>query len=73
MRDNPGGELDPAIDVRRRCKNSFVLSCIGKPKKDGCNRGSEVGTVHSGRGPVPLRKQKDRFGKKRIVRDFVSR
>jgi len=32
MRDNPeGGDLDPAIDVHRRCmKNSSVLSCIDK-------------------------------------------
>jgi len=32
---NPGGELDPAIDVRLRCKNSpSVLSCIGKRTKN---------------------------------------
>jgi len=33
MRENPvGGELDPADDVRRRCKKNSpsVLSCIGK-------------------------------------------
>jgi len=37
MRDNPeGGELDPADDVRRRCKKfPSVLSCIGKSKKVG--------------------------------------
>jgi len=30
-------------------KNSpFVLSCIGKRTIEGCDRGSEVGTVHSG-------------------------
>jgi len=50
MRDNPGGELDPAEDVRRRCiKNSpSVLSRIGKRSRKGCDSGSEVGTVHSG-------------------------
>jgi len=43
-------ELDPADDVRRRCKKNspFVLSCIDKRTKQACDRGSEVGTVHSG-------------------------
>jgi len=48
MRDSQGGgESDPAEGVRRRClKNSpSVLSCIGKRTKEGCDRGSEVGTV----------------------------
>jgi len=51
MRDNQeGGELDPADDVRRRCKkNSSVLSYIGEGTREGCDRGSEVGTVHSRR------------------------
>jgi len=51
MQDNPeGGQLDPADDIRGRCKkNSSVLSCIGRTKEDS-NRGSEDGTVHSGRG-----------------------
>jgi len=44
-----GGESDPAKGVCRRCmKNSSFLSCIGKRKKEGCDRGSEVETVHSG-------------------------
>jgi len=44
-----GGESDPAEGVCWRCKkNSSVLSCIGKRTREGCNRGSEVGTVHSG-------------------------
>jgi len=44
------GESDPAESVRRRCmKNSpTVLSCIGKRTREGCDHGSEVGTVHSG-------------------------
>jgi len=52
MRDNPeGSELDPADDVRRRYKKNSpsVLSCIGKRTRKGCDRGSEVWTVHSGR------------------------
>jgi len=37
-----GGELYPAVEVRRHCKkNSSVLSCIGKRTKEGCDRGSE--------------------------------
>jgi len=45
-----GGESDHARGARRRCmKNSpSVLSCIGKRIKEGCDRGSEVGTVYSG-------------------------
>jgi len=41
--------LDPAKGVRRCCKknSSFVLSCIGKRTREGCDRGSKVGTVHS--------------------------
>jgi len=64
MQDNPeGGELDLTDDVRRRCKKNspYVLFCIGKKTKEGCDRGSEVGTVHSGRDgevSVPLRKLK---------------
>jgi len=49
--DNPGGgESDPAEGVRTRCKKNSpsVLSCIGKRTREGCDRGSEVGTVHSG-------------------------
>jgi len=53
MRDNPGGgELKLAEGVRRRCKKNFpsVLFCIGTVKRtrEGCNRGSEVGTFYSG-------------------------
>jgi len=54
MQDNPEGvELDHK-------KNFSVLSCIDKRTKEGCDRGSDVGTVISGRGgkvPLPLRKQ----------------
>jgi len=51
VRDSQGGgESDPTEGVRRRCmKNSlFFLSCIGKRIKEGCDRGSEVETVHNG-------------------------
>jgi len=44
-------------------KNSpSVLYCIGKRTREGCDRGSEVGTAHSGwdgEGPVPPRKPKE--------------
>jgi len=49
MRGKPeGGELDPAEGIRRRCKKNSpsVLFCIGKRTREGCDRGSEVGTVH---------------------------
>jgi len=51
MQDSQGGgESDPAEGVRRHCmkNSSSVLSCIGKRTIEGCNRGSEVATVHSG-------------------------
>jgi len=68
VRDNPeGGELDSANDIHKRCKkNSPVLSCIDKRKK-GCDRGSDVGAVYSGRGPVSLRKPKESGRKERIL------
>jgi len=61
MRGNPGGdELNPARGVRRRCKkkSSFVLSCIGRRTRKGCNHGCEVGCSKriDGEGPVSLRK-----------------
>jgi len=65
MQDNPeGSELDPANDVSKHCKKNSpsVLSCIDKRTKEGCDRGGEVGTVHSRRDrkrPVPLRKPKE--------------
>jgi len=47
MRDNPeGSDLDPADDVHRK-NFCFVLSCIDKKAKEGCDRGSEVGTVQT--------------------------
>jgi len=44
-----GGDLDPVEDVRKRCKKNYpsVLSYIDKRTREGCDRGSEVGTVHS--------------------------
>jgi len=44
------GESYLAEGVRRRCMKDSpsVLSCIGKRTREGCDRGSEVGTVHSG-------------------------
>jgi len=79
MRDNPeGGKLDPAEDVRRCCKKNppSILSCLDKRTRKGCDRGSEVGTVHSGRdgeGPVSLRKPKESSRRRSCEKDFVSR
>jgi len=47
MRDNPeGGELDPAEDVHRLCKNNFpsvFILCIDKMTQKGCDRGRKSG------------------------------
>jgi len=51
IRDSQGvGESNPAEGVRKRCmmNSPSVLSCIGKRTKEGCDRGNEVETVHSG-------------------------
>jgi len=65
MRDNPeGGELDPASDGRRRCKKS-------KRTREGCDRNSEVGSVHSGRDgdrSVPRRRNRKNLSEERVVR-----
>jgi len=78
MRDNPGDELDPAVDVCRRWKNSpFFLTCIDKrTKEESCDRGKEVGIVHSGRdgeGAVPLKKPKESGKRGNCEKDFVFR
>jgi len=65
MRYNPeGDELDPAVDLCKRCKNNShsVVSCMDKRTKEGCDHGSEVSIIHSrrsGEGPVPLRNPKE--------------
>jgi len=47
--NNPeGGEPDPAVHDRRRCNENSALSCIDKRTKEGCDRGSEDGTVIAG-------------------------
>jgi len=70
-------ELDPADDVRRRCKKKlFPFYLIGERTKEGCCRGSEVGRVHNGRdgkGPVPLRKSKESGRRESCEKGFVSR
>jgi len=53
-------------------------SCIGKRKKEGCDRGSEVGTVHRGDRDgegraIPLRKPKESGKRENCEKDFVSR
>jgi len=77
MRDNSKrAKLNPAEGAHRRCKkNSSVLSNVGKRTREGCDRGSEVGTVHSGRdreGSVPARKPKESGRKGSCKKDFVS-
>jgi len=70
MRPNPeGGELDPTVDARRRCKkNSLSI----KRTKEGCDRGSKVGTVHSGRDGKHdfLMRRPKKSGKKEICVRF---
>jgi len=79
MRDNPeGDELDPAEGVRRRCKkNSLsIFSFIGKRTREGCDHGSKVGAVHSGRdeeGPASPRKPKEYGRRESCEKDFVSK
>jgi len=78
MRNNPEGEIDLAEYIRRRYKknSSSVLSCTGKKTRAGCYRGSEVETVHSGRGgegPVPPRKPKVSGRRGSCEKDFVSK
>jgi len=56
MRSNPGGKLDPADDVHRRCKKNspYDLSCISKRTKEGCDSGSEIGIIHSWRDEIGI-------------------
>jgi len=78
MRGNPeGGELDPNVDDRRRCKKNFP-SYIDKRIKECCDLGSEFGTIQVGwrgraRRKVPLKRPKE-FGKRiNCERDIDSR
>jgi len=51
--------LDSTVDDCRRCKNSSVLSYLDNKTKEGCDRGSKLGTVYSGwdgEGLAPLKK-----------------
>jgi len=50
MRVNPSGELDPAVDVRRRYKkNSLsVLSCIDKRKTKAVIMAAKSGQFTTG-------------------------
>jgi len=60
--------------VARRILLPF-FSCVGKRTREGCDRGSEVRTVHNGRngeGPVPLRKPKESGRREGCEKDFVS-
>jgi len=75
LRDNSeeGEKLDPAGAARILL---FVLSCTGKRSREGFDRHSEVGTVHSGQGgegPFPLRKPKKSGKRENCEKDFVFR
>jgi len=50
MQKNPEGiESDPAVGPQTmREEFSFRLSCRGKRIREGCDRGSEVRTIHRG-------------------------
>jgi len=74
MRKNPGGELDPAEDVRRRCKKNSVISCIGKRTREGCDHGSEVGQFTAGetdKGQF-LRGNRKNLAEEEVVRKILS-
>jgi len=76
MRDNPGGELNSAECVRRRCKKNSpsVLSGMGKRTIEDCDLAAK--TVYSGRdgeGPVPSRKSKESGRIVSCEKDFVSK
>jgi len=71
MQVNLGRELDLAVDVRRRCKNSSVLSCIEKRTKD-CDHVNEVATVHSLRARASSSEEIEGIWKKRFVRKISS-
>jgi len=77
MWDDPeGGDLDLADGVRRHSKkNSSILSCIGKKTREGCDRGSEVGTGQSGRegkGQFLQRNRRNLVEEGICEKDFVS-
>jgi len=47
MQDKPEeGELDPAVDDRRCCKNSPILSCIDKRTKEGCDKAKKSSNLY---------------------------
>jgi len=76
MQVNLGGELDTAVDSRRRCiKNSLsVLSCIDKKTKEGCEPGSKVGQFTAGEvGENTSSSKKNMKESGKSEKDFVSR
>jgi len=77
MRDNQErGELDPAEGICWGCKKNYpsLLSCIGNRKKEGCDRGSEVGTVYKGKTGKDqfLRETKGIWAVEGVVRKSLS-
>jgi len=78
LQDNSeGAEPDPADCARRRCKKNspFIVSRIGRKAREGCDRGSVVGTVDSGetgKGHF-FRRNRSYLVKEKVVRVFVSK
>jgi len=66
------GELDPAVDVRRRCKkNSSVLSCIGKKAVTVASKSGQFTASETGKGQF-LWENRRSLAEERIVRDISS-
>jgi len=76
-RGSEGGELVPIESVRRRCKKNApsVLSCIGKRTREGCDRGNEVRTVHSGQNGKGqfFREDRRNLAEEGVVKAILSR
>jgi len=70
LRDNPGIELGPTVDIRRRYKKYFpsVLSCIDKKTKKAVIVEAKLGKVYSRRGgEEPFSLKRPRKSSKREI------
>jgi len=66
-------DLDQRSKWKKSCQRGSDARLHGKRTKEGCDRGSKVGTVYSGRdgeGPVPLKKLKE--SGRRVMRKISS-
>jgi len=74
VRFNPeGSALNHVVDDRRRCKKTSpsVLFCLDESTKEGYDRGSKVGTVHSGLGGK-AQNEPEGIWQERIMRKISS-